>query len=524
MESVLRDIRYGIRSLLKSPGLTFVATLALTLGIGLSTTMYSIVHGILLGGLPFPHGDRIVAIARSDPARHEDRVDMPLAEYEDYRTRATSFAKIAATTCCSMNVSGVGQPERYTGTWATASFFEIVAVKPILGRVILPGEDTPNGARSVVLGYAMWQNRFGGDPKVLGTSIRVNGEPYTIVGVMPEGFDFPDGGRLWIPMQDDPLKGKRQDQRGVQVMGVLKPGVTRAQAAAQVAAIAKDLAQEYKASNEGIVATVTQWVDGQLGPQPRALLWSMLGAVMLVLLIACANVTNLLLDRAAHRTKEVGIRSALGASRAAVVRQFLTESFVLSALGAVLGTAVAFGGVVWFNRALVETEQVAGWIDIRVSPAVLVFVAALALLSTLFSGIIPAVQASRADINEVLKDESRGTSSLHIGRMSRALVVFEIALSCGLLVTSGLMIKSVTKLNNMDTGFRTSNILTARMAFQVTYTDTLKQARFYDQLRQRLTALPGVRNVSIESALPGVGGDGTRMEVEGTAYAAESDV
>ena len=523
MESILRDIRYGIRTLAKSPALTFVATLALTLGIGLTTTMFSIVYGVMLKGLPYPDGDRIVEVSRTNVARDERHLDMSMAEYADYRERAQSFSRVAATACCSMNVSGTGLPERYEGAWVTASFFDITRVKPLLGRVILPGEDTPQGERSVVLAYGMWQRRFGGNPAVLGTVIRVNGEPFTVVGVMPEGFSFPGAAHLWLPLQDDPLKGKREEQRGVTMIGVLKPGVTRKHATAEVAVIARDLAQRFKSSNEGITAAVMPFIDAEIGPA-RALLWAMLGSVFFVLLIACANVTNLLLDRAAHRTKEVGIRSALGASRTAVVRQFLTEALVLSIAGALLGTALAYEGVAVFNRILTSQQDLPSWIDIRVNAPVLIFVVGLAAVATLFSGAIPALQSSRTDINEVLKDESRGSSSLHIGRMSRVLVVFEIALSCGLLVTAGLMIKSVTNLNNSDKGFRTANLLTARVAFQVTYTDTLKQARFYQQLRPRLAALPGVRSVSLQAQLPGVGYDGTRMMVEGVAYAAEADV
>ena len=448
---------------------------------------------------------------------------MPMAEYQDYRERAQSFERIAADACCSMNVSGKGLPERYTGAWVTASFFDVVRVKPILGRVILPGEDAPGGERSVILAYAMWQQRFGGDPAVLGTVIRVNGEPFTIVGVMPEGFSFPQNTHLWIPLQDDPLKGKREEQRGVSVIGVLKRGVTNQQASLEVAAIAKDLATRFKSSNEGTTAAVLPFVDAEIGPQPRSLLWAMLGAVFFVLLIACANVTNLLLDRAAHRSKEVGIRSALGASRGAVIRQFLTEALVLATAGALFGTAVASWGVALFNRVLVTAEP-PSWIDISVNGPVLLFVMLLTAISALISGLIPAIQSSRTDINEVLKDESRGSSSLHMGRMSRALVVLEIGLSCGLLVTSGLMIKSVTNLRNMDPGFRTEHLLTARIAFQVTYTDTLKQMRFYEQLRPRLAALPGVRAVSIQSSLPGLGSDNGRVMTEGVAYPTEVDV
>ena len=282
--------------------------------------------------------------------------------------------------------------------------------------------------------------------------------------------------------------------------------------------------REFKETNGNYTASAKGFIDASIGPEPHQLLYSMLGAVFLVLLIACANVANLLLDRAAHKTKEVGIRTALGASRGAVVRQFLTEALVLSAAGAIGGTALAWGGITLFNRVLAVNDP-PFFIDIRLHPPVLAFVVALALLSTLFSGVIPAIQSSRTDLNEVLNDESRGSSSLKMGRMSRALVVFEIALSCGLLVASGLMIKSVTKLRNMDPGFRSHDVFTARIGFPSTYTDTAAQKQFMVQLREKLAALPGVRAAALASNLPGTGGsNGGPLMVEGVSYAAERDI
>ena len=523
MEAIFRDIRYGIRSLAKSPALTIFATLALTLGIGLTTTMFSIVYGVMLKGLSIPDGARVVEVSRQHSTRMQRNMGMSVVEYADYRDQQKSFDRMAAFENGTMNVSGTGAPERYQGAWVTASFFEVMRTKPLLGRVLLPGEDAPQGQRVAVIGYALWKNRYGGDSSVLGQVLRVNAQPFTIVGVMPEAFRLPIVEDLWIPLQDDPLLAKRDEGREVTVIALLKPGVKVDQASVEMAAIAKGLATRFKETNEGVSAHVQHYVDAELGPEAAQLLYPMLGAVFFVLLIACANVANLLLDRAAHRTKEIGIRSALGASRAAVVRQFLIEALVLATGGALFGTAVAYGGISVFNRYLADAE-VPSFIDIRLHPPVLMFVVAIAALAALFSGAIPAIQSSRADINEVLKDESRGSSSLHMGRMSRALVVFEIALSCGLLVASGLMIKSVTTLKNMDPGFRTANIFTARIGFPATYTDTLMQARFYDQLRERLGGLPGVQSVAITSSLPGVGDNGGSMQVEGVTYATDNEV
>jgi predicted permease len=524
MQAIFRDVRYGFRSLARSPGLTIVATIALTFGIGLTTTMFSIVYGVMLKGLPYPDGDRIVAVYRNNTVTGNQRMSVPISDYTDYSNRQRSLSKIAAYYSGTVNVSGVGQAERYTGAWVTASLFDIAKAPPRLGRTFRPDDNVPNGPKVALISYGMWKTRFGGEASVLDQVIRVNGQPFTIVGVMPEKYGFPDNADLWLPLQLDPLATKRGEGEGLTVIGMLKPGTTVDQAATDFATIARSLQTEFKATNENISAGLQPFVDASIGPRPRQLLYSMLGAVFLVLLIACANVANLLLDRAAHKTKEVGIRTALGASRGAVVRQFLTEAFVLSAAGAMGGTALAFGGITLFNRVLVDNSP-PFFIDIRLHPPVLAFVIVLALLSTLLSGAIPAVQSSRADINEVLKDENRGSSSLKMGRMSRTLVVFEIALSCGLLVASGLMIKSVTKLSNMDPGFRAQNVFTARIGFPATYTDTTTQKQFMAQLRQNVAALPGVRAAALVSNLPGTGGsNGGPVMIEGVSYAAERDV
>ncbi|MFI5310352.1 MAG: ABC transporter permease [Gemmatimonadales bacterium] len=522
MGSILRDIRYGVRALIKSPGLTIVAIVALTLGIGVTTTMFSIVYGALMKGLPFPDGNRIVEVRRENPSRNQHRMSVPISDYVDYRAQQHSFGTIAAYYSGTVNVSGTGDAERYTGAWVTASTFDIARARPILGTLIRPGDDTPSGGKVAVISYRMWKRRFGGDSSAVGQVIRANGAPFTIVGVMPERYVFPNDADIWLPLQMDPLATKRGDGQQLTVVGMLKPGLTADQAAIDFNTIAKRLQAQYKETNDGIDATVESFVDAEIGPEPHQLLYTMLGAVFFVLLIACANVANLLLDRAAHKSREVGIRTALGASRTAVIRQFLTEALVLSAAGAVLGTGMAQVAITAFNRILVDTQP-PFFIDIRLHPPVLAFVVAVTVLATLLAGAIPAIQSARTDINEVLKDESRGSSSLRLGRMSRGLVVFEIALSCGLLVASGLMIKSVTKLRTMDPGFRTQNVFTARLGFPAGYSDTTMQRQFFDNLRDRLNALPGARAATIAASLPGVGSNGGAFTVDGVTYVADRD-
>ncbi len=525
MQSILRDLRFGLRSLRKSPALTAVAILALTFGIGITTMMFSIVYGVMLHSLPFPDGDRIVSVYRAPAANPNETMQVPITDYADYAARQHSLSTIAAYYSGTVNVSGAGQAERYSGSWATASLFDVAKVQPVLGRTFRAEETVPNGPKVVVISYGMWKTRFGGQESAIGQILRANGQPFSIIGVLPEKYSFPDAANLWLPLQLDPLATKRGDrnQQYLRVVGLIKPGVSFDQAAVDFASIAKNLATEYKSTNEDITAGAKGFIDANLGAQPKQLLLSMLAAVFLVLLVACANVANLLLDRAAHKTKEVGIRTALGASRAAVVRQFLTEAFVLSAAGAIAGTALAYIGIGAFNRQITENDA-PFYIDIRLHPAVLAFVVALALLSTLFSGLIPAIQSSRTDINEVLKDENRGSSSLKMGRMSRMLVVMEIALSCGLLVASGLMVKTVTRLNAMDPGFRTHNIFTARIGFPAAYTDTVAQKQFMVQLRDALAAIPGVRAATLTGNLPGIGSNSDNVQIEGASYAAARDV
>jgi predicted permease len=524
MSASLRDIRLGLRTLRKSPGLTVVSTIALTLGIGLTTMMFSIVYGALLKGLPFEDGDRIVVVSRTNPERDIQRQPLPLPDYADIAPLQQSFSQFGAYTSGTMNVSGTERAERYSGSWVSSQIFAMSGVQPIRGRDFRPGEDSPTGAKVAVISYDMWQTRFGGAESALGTVMRVNAVPYEIVGVMPDGFAWPNNDQLWLPLQTDPLVGVRGDGLFVSAVGKLKPGVTAEQATAEMTTLMQRLGETYPVTNAGFASIVEGYAANAIGSQASQLLYTMLGAVFFVLLIACSNVANLLLDRAAHRTKEVGVRSALGASRGAIVRIFLSEAFVLALGGTVLGIGFAYAGIEVFNRAIAPTQP-PFFIQIGLFPPVLAFAIGVALLATMFSGLIPAIQASRPDIAEVLKDESRGASSLKLGKISKALVIFEIALSCGLLVAAGLMVKSVAKTRSMDTGFEMASVYTTRIGFPVAYTDTAAQRLFFQQLDERVAAIPGVHAASISSGLPGAqqGMNGGRFAIEGATYAKDAD-
>jgi putative ABC transport system permease protein len=525
MQAFLRDIRLGFRTLAKSPGLSLVSTLALAMGIGLTTMMFSIIYGAMLRGLPYEGGDRISIVWRSNPSRDIERSSLPVIEYLDFKSQQTSYERFGAYTGGTMNVSGTDRAERYAGSWITAGVLEMTGVQPQLGRLFRDGEDVYGGPQVAVLGHSMWQERFGGQASAIGSVVRVNGMPFEVIGVMPPEFDFPDGGQLYLPLQVDPLASPRGQGQFVQVIGKLKEGVSIDQANAELATIASRLAAEHPESNEGFTAYTTNYVDAFIGEEPRTMLWSMLGAVFFVLLIACSNVANLLIDRAAHRSKEVGVRTALGASRGQIIRIFLSEALVLAIGGAVLGVVIAKFGIDGFNRAIASTDP-PSFIDIRLFPPVLIFALGVSLLATLLAGLIPAIQSSRTDISEILKDESRGASSLRIGKLSKMLVVAEIALSCILLVAAGLMIKSVTKAQTADRGFTADQVFTARVGFPSTYSDTVAQMQFFEQLALRAAELPGAQAAAVASGLPGAqqGLNGNRFQLEGKTYERDQDL
>jgi putative ABC transport system permease protein len=520
--SLLKDLRYGARKLVHNPGFSAVSVVTLALGIGLTTTMFSIVYGALMRGLPFEHGERIIALRRANPVRDWRQMNVSQHDFADYRAQQRSFEALAGFTNGTVNVSGSEKPERFDGAYMTANAFDVLRARPLLGRTFRPGEDAVGAPAVVVLGYDLWQNRFGGDRGLVGRTIRVNGEQAEVIGVMPKGFKFPTNEALWVPFRK-PLEAKRGDGDDLFVFGRLKPGATVDGATVEVAGIARRLAAAYPESNKDITAYVEPYTKSFIGKEPTQLLMTMLFAVFLVLLIACANVANLLLSQAAMRAKEVGIRAAMGATRGRIILQFLTEPLALAAVGAVLGVGLAAVGVKLFNAAIASTEP-PFWIDIKIDAPILLFVLAITLFATFVSGVLPAVRASGANVNEVLKDESRGSSSFRGGRLSKALVVFEIALSMGLLVAAGLTIKSVTRLRTMDFGFPTKTVFTARVGLPETvYRDTAAQIRFYDELYRRLGDVQGMESYTLTGMLPVLGAPTQSFALQGKAYAEEKD-
>ncbi|MEZ4416517.1 MAG: ABC transporter permease [Gemmatimonadota bacterium] len=523
MQSFLRDLRFAARTLRKQPGLTALSVFTLGLGIGLTTVMFSIVNGALYRGLPFEDGHEILHLERANLEAGIESMEVTIHDFTDWRESQRSFEDLAAFYMGTVNISGDERAERFDGAFTTASTFALLGVQPQLGRLLAASDERPESPGVVLLGHQVWRDRYAADPQVVGRSLRVNGETMTVIGVMPEGFLFPLEQQVWLPLRMDPLQIPRGQGTTLEVMGRLRDGVTSDQALLDLTAIARRLAQDHPETNEGVGVLIKPFTDEYVGDEAKGLLLTMLGAVFLVLVIACANVANLLLARASVRGKEVAVRSAMGASRLRVVRQHLVESLALSSAGSALGMVIAWAGIRFFNRAIVVAEP-PFWMEFGLLPPVLAFVALLTLFAAVAAGVMPAVKVSGADINAVLKDESRGSSGLRMGRLTRGLVVLEIALSVALLCAAGLMVKSVTKLRTTDFGFQREGILTGRVGlFEAEYPDPDSRRQFFESLRTRLTELPQVEAATLTTTLPGQGACCWRFAPEGQAYDRDQD-
>lgn len=524
MDAFLTDLRHAGRGLFKNPGVTAIAVVALALGIGLTTVMFSIVYGALYRGLPFEGGDRIMSVRRANPTEDIQSMSVSIHDYRDWRARQHSFQHLAAYYSGTVNIRGTERAERFQGAFMTANSFDALGVEPILGRSFAEDEEQPGRPQVVLLGYRVWQERYGGSPDVLGQTVTVNGEVGEIIGVMPEGFEFPQLQEVWVPLRVDHRELPRGSGTNVSVFGDLAEGVDLDQASVELAGIASQLAAEYPETNEGVTTLIRPFTEEFIGDEPRSLLYSMLFTVILVLVIACANVANLLLARAAVRTRDLAIRSAMGADRWRVILQMLAEAVVLAAVGAILGSGVAWVGITAFERAVAPTDP-PFWLEFKLDGPILVFVMAVSALAALVAGIIPAAKASSADLNAVLKDESRGSSGMQIGRLSRALVIGEIAMSMGLLVASGLMLRSIVTLENEEYAIPTENVFTARIGvFDERFPDAEARLRFWEDVEERVAQLPGVQAATLTGSLPLTGAFGNRFMLDGESYDADRDL
>ena len=519
--SLFRDVRQGVRSLRRSPATVIAGSAALALGIGLTATMFSIIYGLLIKGLPFDEPSRIAIVKFVDPRQPGVDALVPLGDFAEYRAQQRSFETLGAYSATTVNVSGGDRADRVEAARVTVGVLETARTLPALGRTFGRADADPAAPSTVILSHALWRERFASNSRVVGSSMRVNGRPHTIVGVMPPNYEFPYNTRVWLPIQENAAGLAPGQGPSVNLVGRLRPEATYDNANAECVGLAKRLAMAHPAADSSMRIVVLPFVRASINPRVYTLLYGMLVAVFLVLLVACANVANLLLDRAAHRTREIGIRTALGASRLAIVRQSLVESGILAAVAAIAGIALAQLGIVLFNRAVAASSTPLFWMDIRLHPAVLAFAIAIAIVASIISGLAPAIQSARLDINAILKDESHAASSLRISRLSRMIVVAEIAVSSAILLASGFITRGIVNIRNIDPGFSTSGILTARVT--LTTNDSMRQRAFFETLERELATRPGISGVYLGNGLPGTGWAPHQLTVEGRGYPREDD-
>jgi putative ABC transport system permease protein len=506
MDRVLQDLRHAGRMLLRTPVFTLVIIFTLAVGIGANTAMFSVVNAVLLQGLPFRDADRIVDLNEVEK-RDRSRGAIAAPNFLDWRAQAATFDGMSVYAVRNMNVASAGgEPERLPGAFTSTSFFDVLSVPPILGRAFLPAEAEP-GQFAVVLGYGLWQRRFGGAPTVIGQTIRINGEPFTVVGVMPATVNFPPRAELWLASPHDlpPLGGSDpRENRGMHYLrgiGRLKAGVSVAAANAELETIGEQLARAYPDTNSNFTPLVTPLQD-VLVRSARTPLMVLLGAVFFVLLIVVANVANLLMARATVRARELAIRAALGAGRRVLVRQMLTESVLLAVVGGGFGVLLAFWGVDLILA--LEPGEIPRVAPIAVNGQALAFAVGLSVITGLLFGVVPAWHASRPELQNTLKDATRGTTGdgqRHLARMG--LVLAEVALSLVLLVGAGLLFRSLMNLLDVSLGFSSARITTMQVApTGEGYRSPEQALGYWDRVQERLQAVPGVERVALTNTLP----------------------
>ena len=495
----MNDLRFAFRQLLKNPGFTAIAVLTLALGIGANTAIFSVVNAVLLRPLPFPESERLVRLSEAGRDWSDGPISYP--NFVDWKAHQTAFEQLGLYRTANYTLTGTGDPLRVSAGEIAADVLAALRVQPALGRVFTANEDKAGGPRVAVLSYGLWQSRFAGDPAILDGTIALDGNSYTVLGVMPAGFDFPGDATLWVPVEpgfSDWLRQARGERPGHRAIGRLKPAATLAQAHAELDSLASRLAQQFPGSNKNRRVGMEFLLDHHVG-KVRPALWILLGAVALVLLIACANVANLLLARAAARQKEIAVRAALGAGRWRIIRQLLTESILLAMTGGAAGLLFAH----WSLRLITALgrNSLPRVTEIQLDCTVLLFSAAVAIVTGVLFGLAPVMQASRPNLHDTLKDATRGTTGR--ARLRHGLVVAEVAVTLVLLVGAGLLLKSFHHLLRVNPGFMHEQVLTFRLSLtgQKYATPDLRSV-FYQGLLEKIRSLPGVQTASVASQVP----------------------
>jgi len=502
MDTMLRDIRYGLRGLLKRPGFTIVALLALALGIGANTAIFSLVNAVVLQPLPYHEPDQLVWAWGNFPGGN--RASVSPADYLDFRNQNKTFEQLGAMGSMPrpVNLTGSGEPERLMASVVTGNFFQTLGVTPALGRGFSLDNEKPGSDQVTVLSYALWQKRFAGNPGIVNQRILLDGKSFEVIGVMSKDITFPQTAELWVPMNfDADPEMKVRAAHFIRPIGRLKQGVTLAQGQADTDGIAAQLAQQFPASNTGWNLRLEPLRERLIG-SGKTTLFILFGAVGFVLLIACANVANLLLVRAAAREKEVALRTALGASRLRIIRQLLTESLLLALVGGALGALIATWGIdllVMLTRDSIPPTAV-----VKIDVTVLAFTFGISVLTGLLFGIAPALRTVKLNLSDTLKEGGRSGGEGALRNRTRSLlVVFESAVAVVLLVAAGLLVRSLIALQNTNPGFDANNVLTLRIDLSRSkYDKPEKTANFWQDLEQRLSGLPGVETVGFITELP----------------------
>ena len=502
MDTLRQDLRLALRSLAKYRGTSLLIALSLALAITANTSVFSLVEGIVLRPLPFHESERLVFLWQTDRDKPDEQAPTSPANFVDWRAAARSFSAVEALRSSRFNLTGSDRPEEVSALVATPGILRLLGVAPFRGRDFLPQDGQPGNDRVAILAHDLWQERFGGDPALVGRAVQLDDRPYTVVGILPADFEFlVQDARIWVPLALDPAALPR-DARDLVVMARLAPGIALAAARAEMAAIGERLAAEHPEANRATGATARSLREEFPGPTDRKLFALMQGAMVFLLLIACANVANLLLARGQDRQREIALRATLGARRGGVVRQLLTESLLLAALGGGLGLVLS----AWLIEAL--RKAAASELPKMVSPElnlpVLAFTAALTAAAGLVFGLVPALQSSRPDLAGSLKEGSRGTGTGRRRRLvSRGLVVAEVTLALVMLCGTGLLVRTMMGLKSLDSGFDPKGILTFRLSLpESRYPEEARVAGFYEDLLTRLEALPGVEAATMVSSLP----------------------
>ena len=531
-EPLLQDVRIGLRLLFKERLVSGLAVLVLAVGIAAVTTQFSLIDGVMLRGFSFPTADRLVSVSFVDPSSATAfgvNRQMSSMDFEEILPNQKSFERMVAVLDGStVNITIDGQPKRFTGVYATSDFFQILGVRPVRGRDFTEADNRPGAEKVAIIGHGLWQREFGGAESAVGTGVQINGKPATIIGIAPQGFVFPGREELWLPLYSEfPVRPRNDPEaNSPRVFALLKPGVAIESAEAEINAFARRFAAAYPDTNKAFDAgRVEPLLEAFTDPVLRGTLLTMLAFCVGLLLIACVNVMNMQFARATLRARELAVRSALGASGGRLIRQMLTESFILAALGAALGIALAYLSVDWLSATLQNMENgPPAWMVVTIDRRVLFFTVAAAVLAALVSGLLPAWMAARANVVTVLREGGRGTSSRAVKVVTRGLVVAQVAVTCVLLIGSLLQARSIVNQQRIDFGYRTDSIQTARMGLmEGDYPTTEARRLFYDRLLAQLRTNAEFEAVALTSRMRMVFSGSGPIEIEGRTYREKRD-